>query len=187
MSHLAAGGTMDGPKIRLLICHTCKIVQPVPLWDGPAEHDELLMARIAEHQFPVVHVGNDVEHRPHDLDVGRVPDAAWNDPGHQRQLIREIMANTKGVGAGEGLGDELYDARGNYSDDAMKCWRIGHNRTSDCGDWMSDKMTILADSASERKDLGLDTRTRAKIKLCQFCVMASVKRQKVNKAKGLYG
>jgi hypothetical protein len=51
---------------------------------------------------------------------------------------------------------------------------------------MSDKMKILADSRAERKDLGLDPKTRASIKLCQFCPYHSVVMQRKRKAAGLY-
>jgi hypothetical protein len=140
----------------------------------------MLMGRVAEHQFP-----GSKPTRGHDMDLGTVPEASWGDPSKQKAIIAKIMEQAVGLGKAEGLGDALYAARGNYSDDAMRCWRIAHNRTEDCGDWMSDKMTILADSIEERKDLGLNPRTRSKIKLCQFCVMMSVKQAKVNKAKGL--
>jgi hypothetical protein len=68
----------------------------------------------------------------------------------------------------------------------MKCWRFAHGRTSNCDDYMSDKMKILADSRAERKDLGLDPKTRASIKLCQFCPYHSVVMQRKRKAAGLY-
>ena len=100
------------------------------------------------------------------------------------QILAEIMKNTGGAGHGEGLG-ELYDVRNNYMEDAMACWRFKHGRTSDCDDYMSHKMNILADSKAERKDLGLDPKQRAVIKVCQFCPVHSIVKQRKNKARGM--
>lgn len=167
-------------KIRLLVCHTCKTIQPLPDYQGPVDGDETLMGRVAEHQYPGARrIG-------HDMDLGRVSESSWKDPQKQPQIIAEIQKNTKGLGEGEGLGDELYAVRSNYSEDAMSCWRFKHGRTSNCDDYMSDKMTLLADSVAERKDLGLDPKQRAKLKLCQFCPVHSVVMQRRRKAAGMY-
>jgi hypothetical protein len=100
-------------------------------------------------------------------------------------MLAEIKKNV-GVGKGAGLGDEAYAVRDNFAEDAMKCWRFEHGRTSNCGDYMDDSKKILADSRGERKDLGLDPKARASIKLCQFCPYHSVVMQRKRKAAGLY-
>jgi hypothetical protein len=167
-------------KIRILICHTCQAVVPIPMYDGPAEYDEMLHARVAEHQYP----GSNPT-RGHDMDLGRVSEKSWNDPEKRKSLLAKLQQEI-GLGKAAGLGIENYDLKGNFMDDAMRCWRIGHNRTSDCGDYMSDKMTLLANSIEERRDLGLDTKRRAELRLCQFCPVHSVVMQKKNKKRGLY-
>lgn len=170
-----------GPKIRILVCHTCKILQPLPDYEGPADHDDTLLARVAEHQFP-----GTTPTRGHNLDLGRMSEATWNNPKMRTQVIAEIQKQTGGAGHGEGLGGELYDVKNNFAEDAMRCWRFAHGRTSNCDDYMSDKMKILADSRAERKDLGLDPRQRAAIKLCQFCPVHSVVMQRKRQAAGQY-
>lgn len=169
-----------GPKVRLLICHTCQSIQPIQDFQGNPDHDEQLHARVAEHQYP-----GSRPTRGHEMDLGRVSEASWNDP-QRKQSIMAKLAEELGVGRGEGLGIENYAHKDNFMEDAMKCWRFKHNRTSDCGDYMSDRMLILADSREERRDLGLDPKTRATIKLCQFCPVHSVVMQRKNKARGLY-
>lgn len=167
-------------KIRILVCHDCKVIQPIPDYEGPVDHDEMLMARVAEHQYP-----GSQPTRGHSMDLGRISEKSWNDTGKRSQIVAEIQKNTGGAGSGEGLG-ELYDVKNNYMEDAMACWRFKHGRTASCDDYMSDKMTLLADSVAERKDLGLNPRERATIKLCQFCPVHSIVMQKKRKKAGLY-
>jgi len=102
-------------KIRILICKTCKSIQPLPDFEGNSDHDETLHARVAEHQYP-----GSRPTRGHDMDLGRVSERSWNDPGKRQQMLREIGQNV-GLGSGDGLGIELYDIKGNFMDDAMKC------------------------------------------------------------------
>lgn len=170
-----------GPHIRILVCHTCKSMTPISDFQGPAEHDEQLQARVAEHQYP----GSNPT-RGHNMDLGKISEKAWNNKSLRAQIVAEIQKNTIGTGQGEGLGDELYAVKNNYSEDAMDCWRFKHGRTSNCDDYMSSKMLILADSEAERKDLGLDPRARASISVCQFCPVHSVVMQRKNKARGMY-
>lgn len=167
-------------KLRLLICHTCSSIQPIAAFHGPAEHDEQLHARVAEHQYP-----GSRPTRGHDMDLGKVSERSWNDPEKRRSILAKLGEEI-GTGKGAGLGVENYDLRDDYMDMAMRCWRVEHNRTSDCGDYMSDRMTLLAHSVEERRDLGLDPRQRPKLKLCQFCPMHSVIMQRQRKKRGLY-
>jgi hypothetical protein len=161
-------------KIRLLVCKTCVSIQPIPDYQGNPDHDELLHARVTEHQYPGSHPT-----RGHDMELGRVSERSWNDPEKRHGIIAEIEKNV-GTGQGAGLGDQHYDVQSTFMDDAMRCWRIAHNRTTDCGDYMSDRMTLLADSVAERKDLGLDPKQRAKLKLCQFCPYHATVQQRAN-------
>jgi hypothetical protein len=158
---------------------------PIPDVPGGRGDDEMLMARVMEHQFPPIHVGREVQSRPHEMILCRVPERLWNDSSVRAHVVKEIQKHTSGAGDGEGLG-ELYDVKNNFMEDAMRCWQKEHGRTSDCGDYMSDRMTIMADSRGERKELGLDPKARATIKLCQFCPVHSVVMQRKRKAAGLY-
>jgi hypothetical protein len=166
-------------KVRLLFCHTCEIIQPIPDFHGPAEYDEQLHARVAEHQYP-----GSRPTRGHNLDLGRVSEKSWQDPEKRRSILSKLKDEI-GVGNAEGLGIENYAHRDNFMEDAMRCWRFKHNRTADCGDYMSDKMTLLANSVEERRDLGLDPKQRPQLRLCQFCPVHSIVTQKKNQKKGL--
>ncbi len=169
----------NDPKLRLLICKVCHSIQPLPDYQSrDIDGDETLMARVAEHQYPG-------SQRGHDMNLVRVSETSWNDPVKRKFIMTETSKEI-GLGEGEGLGVELYAVRDNFSEDAMKCWRFKHGRTTNCADYMSDKMKILADSRAERKDLGLDPKTRAHVKLCSFCPMHSIAMQVRNKRKGLY-
>jgi hypothetical protein len=162
-------------KIRLLICKTCNVIVPLPDFEGPIDHDDTLLARVAEHQFPG-------SNRGHDLDLGRVSQISWDDPHKRDQILGEISKNV-GTGKGEGLGQEAYDVKNTFAEDAMRCWRFKHGRTSNCADYMSDKMKILADTRQERKELGLDPNTRASHRLCHYCPMHSVVQSRKTMAK----
>ena len=174
----------DGPKLRILVCHTCKAMVPIPDVPGGRGDDEMLMGRVMEHQFPPVHEGREVHARPHEMILCRIPEALWNSTNLRAQVVAEIQKHVGGAGQGEGLG-ELYDVKNNFMEDAMACWRFKHGRTSNCDDYMSDSMAILADSKGERRDLGLDPTTRPKIKLCQFCPVHSVVQQRKNAKRGV--
>lgn len=175
----------DDTKLRILVCHTCKAMVPIPDVPGGRGDDEMLMARVMEHQFPPEHRGREVFARPHEMILCRIPETLWNNSSLRPQVVKEIQKHVGGAGEGEGLG-ELYDVRNNFMEDAMDCWRKEHGRTSNCGDYMSDKKKILADSVSERRELGLDPTIRASVKLCQFCPYHSVVMQRKRKARGLY-
>ena len=177
---MSGGGTL----LRILVCHTCKAMVPIPDVPGRGD-DELLMARVMEHQFPPVHVGNDIQSRPHEMILCRLPESLWNNTSLRPQVVKEIQAHVGGAGDGEGLG-ELYDVKNNFMEDAMACWRFKHGRTSNCEDYMSDKMKLLADTRADRRELGLDPKTRASQKLCSYCPVHSVVSQRRNKAKGFY-
>lgn len=188
MSNLELGSVSmsgDGVKLRILVCHTCRAMVPIPDVPGGRGDDELLMARVMQHQFEPEHVGREIQSKPHEMILCRVPENLWNNATIRAQVVTEIQKHTRGAGDGEGLGD-LYDVKNNFMEDAMKCWRFEHGRTSNCDDYMSDKKLIMADSKAERRDLGLDVRERASVKLCQFCPVHSVVMQRKNKKRGLY-
>lgn len=178
-------GDWSGPSIRVLVCHTCKSMTPITDVPGGRGDDDMLVSRVMEHQFEPVHQGGLIQTRPHEMILCRVPEALWNSSSLRPKLVAEIQKHTVGAGEAEGLGD-LYDVKSNFMDDAMKCWRFEHGRTSNCGDYMSDKKKLLADSVAERRDLGLDPAERPVQHLCQYCPYHSVVQQRKNKKKGLY-
>lgn len=176
-------GGNTGPVVRLLVCHTCKSITPIPDHGGRGD-DDLLVGRVMEHQFDPVHLGgNRIETRPHEMLLCRAPEAIWNT--HRKELVAEIHKHTVGAGEAEGLG-ELYDVKDNFMEDAMKCWRFEHGRTSNCDDYRSDSKRLLPDSRAERKELGLDPGDRPVQYLCQYCPYESLVQQRKNKKKGLY-
>ena len=162
-------------RIRLLICNTCSSIQPLPMYQGPAEHDDTLNSRLAEHRFPD---GNE-----HFGALATVSEKSWDDPEKRKGVVAE-MANARGAGQGEGLGGAFYDVKSTFTEDAYQCWAREHNRTTDCGDYKSAKKRLLADTRADRRELGLDPKTRASTFLCDFCVYKSVVQKKAMKKAG---
>lgn len=166
-------------KIRLMVCPVCKSIDPLPMYDGPDEYDETGQAKATMHMFG--------DGRFHPFIVGTVSEKSWENPRTRSEIVKKVSSEVS-PGEGVGLGDELYDVRSNYSEEAMKCWRIEHNRTKDCGDWKIERKRLIPHTQAERKAEGMPHRARdiqSKTYLCDFCVMRSVKQNKVNDAKGL--
>jgi hypothetical protein len=163
-------------QVRLLICHMCKTINEIPSFDGPAEYDDLLAAKVAEHQFP--------SGKAHPLDLGVVAKEDWDKPTHRQEILRHLhMSGSPGTGLG--MGDSFYDVKANYEQDAITCWKQ-HGRTTDCGDYMSDSKKLLPDTAADRRAEGLSVSNRKGTKLCQFCPVQSVKMQAMRKDRGDY-
>lgn len=165
---------MTDTFVRLLFCHTCKSVDQLPDYSGPADHDYYLQHRVAQHRTP--------SGQPHRGVLSRCKDDA--------EVIRaavEEMEHTVSPGGGVGLGQAMYDLRDNYNEQAMACWKK-HNRTQNCDDYKSDKMRLWIDTKAERKDLGWSTNRedRPNIWLCDHCPYKSLVQQRKNKAEGLY-
>lgn len=170
----------DDPRIRLLICNVCNTIEPIPMFDGPPEHDELLNYRLAPHRT--------TEGHPHVGMLPTVSEKSWNDPVRQKKIIEEL--NKARAGGEVGLGSELYNLRSTFEDDAMRCWRIEHNRTTDCGDYKSDRMKLTPQhTRGDRKDLGLETRSKhmpTSTWLCTFCPYHTVVMEQTRRAQGYY-
>ena len=176
-------GNDIGPAVRLLVCHTCKSITPIPDHGGNGD-DDMLVSRVLEHQHDPTNIGGGrITLNPHEMILCRAPESIWNT--HRKELIAEIHKHTVGAGEAEGLG-ELYDVRENFMEDAMKCWRFEHGRTDNCGDYMSDSKVLLADSKAERKELGLDPADRPRQFLCQYCPYHSVVMQRKRRKAGHY-
>lgn len=165
-------------KIRLLICRTCNTIDPLPDWDGPVDYDDTLMSRVGMHQF-------DGTTRGHDLDLGRVSEQSWNEPTRRADILKEIAKNVGGPGGSDGLGQAFYDVKNTFQEDAMRCWRVEHSRTTNCGDYMSPKKLLLSDTRAERKAEGLDPKARGRTYLCKFCPYESVVQNRKNDKRGV--
>lgn len=169
----------DDARMRILVCFDCDSVDPLPLYDGPPEHDEYLTARIGNHRTP----GG----TPHRGRLFTVSEKSWNNPSYRAEILKEI---DKARGGGDtGLGTRFYDVRSTFQEDAMTCWRVKHNRTENCEDYKSDKMRLVPDTKEERKDLGMETRARhipGGTYLCMFCPYASIVMERQRKAQGFY-
>ena len=169
----------DDDRIRLLLCYVCNTIEPLPWFDGPVEHDETLLARLAKHRTPEGH--------PHVGNLATVSETSWNTPERRERIIEELSAARNNGEAG--LGTKFYDVRNTFEEDAMACWRVEHNRTENCDDYKSDRKRLLSDTREERRDLGLSTKQKDRAGgsyLCYFCPYHSVVMQRARKAKGMY-
>lgn len=169
----------DDARIRLLICYVCNTIDPLPWFDGPPEYDYTLLARLERHKTP--------EGFPHVGNLATASETSWNTPERRARIIEELSKVRQGGEAG--LGTTFYDVRSTFEEDAMQCWRVKHNRTTNCEDYKSDKMRLLADTREERKDLGLSVKAKDRAggtHLCMFCPYHSVVMQRARKAQGFY-
>lgn len=157
------------PRIRLFVCHTCEVVYPLPWYEGPPERDDTLNYRIADHEG---HIGNlaDIEER------------VWDKASARPDIIRELAGIMNKPGSAAGLGSTLYDLKSTFQEDAQICWKR-HNRTRDCGDYMTDRMILKAPTRGDRKELGLDPKDRPQTHLCQYCPVFSIKMQRARDGK----
>lgn len=163
--------------VRLLICHDCKSVDALPDFDGPAEYDQLLNYRVTQHRFP--------DGSEHYGIMGRAKQEDWENPTTREGILKEMAQKFGRPGTGTGLGIEYYNVKQNFQEEAFTCWRQ-HNRTTDCSDWRSDSKRILPDTRAERKEAGLDTKSRPNIWLCDFCPVNQVIFQKKQSKQGHY-
>lgn len=161
-------------KLRLLICHTHQSVQPLP-WcgeDNQCAHPactEPLEYRLTGH------IGCRV-------DLGDIEEKHWDNAAMRPSIIKQAIGYTLGPGKAAGLGEQYYDVRSTFRDDAMECWRR-HNRTKDCDEFRADRMRLYPDTRADRKEIGLDPKLRPSTFLCDFCPVLSIKMQRMRKDK----
>lgn len=169
----------DDARMRILVCYDCDSVDPLPMWEGPPEHDEYLTARLASHKTP----GG----TPHRGRLLTVSEKSWARPERRAEILKKLDGARNG--GDTGLGTRFYDIRSTYQEDAMSCWRNKHNRTQNCEDYKTDKMRLVPDTQAERKELGLETRAKyipGGTYLCMFCPYHSVVMDRVRKNQGYY-
>jgi hypothetical protein len=164
-------------KIRLLICTHCGSVQEMPDYDGPWNYDTWLLRLIEDHKGPNHPPTNTVTH------IGRVDESDWRDPVKREGVLGKLPEEVGMPGSGEGLGQTYYDTKSNFSSDAFRCWATEHNRTTNCGDYRSDKKRLLPDTRSDRRDAGMDPDRRPNTFLCDFCPYQSIVSQRQRKDK----
>lgn len=166
-------------RIRILICHVHKSVDPLP-WcgeDNQCKHPgclEPLEYRLGDH------IGCRV-------DLADIEERLWDNPTARLDIIRQAVEYSGPPGQGTGLGAEFYDVRNTFKEDALTCWKK-HGRTRNCGDYMSDRMRLYPDTRADRKEAGLDPKMRPTTTLCQFCPYHGivVQRQRSDKFKYNY-
>lgn len=164
-------------RIRLLICLVCDSIEPLPWFDGPPEHDETLIARLAGHRTPEGH--------PHRGMLATVSEVSWKDPERQAEILKKL-AEARG-GGDTGLGTPFYNIRSTFEEDAMSCWRFKHGRTENCEEYKSERMRLLPDTKAERREAGLPVKAKDRpggSYLCDFCPYKSIVQERVMKARG---
>ncbi|MEV4454425.1 hypothetical protein [Microbispora sp. NPDC049633] len=161
-----------GPKVRLVVCRTCKSVEEIPDFQGPIEYDDLLDVVASRHEYALNH--------PHPgLNMFNVEEKHWRIPDKRVQILDRIKEQV-----GDGLGDEFYEVKATFKDDAFSCWKK-HNKTTNCDDFRSDAKRLIPNTAAERKEAGLPKPTSNRF-LCDFCPVNSVAMQRMRAKRGDY-
>ena len=166
-------------KIRLLICQTCGTIEALPLYEGDPRYDDWLNSKTSVHKTP--------SGTPHIGSLATVNSKDWANPTYHDAITKEIAQQLTPAGHGAGFGQTFYDTKDNFLQDAMTCWK-GFNRTTDPGhcDYRKDSKRLLPDTRAERKEAGMDPKTRPNTFLCDFCPVHSLVLQKRRKDAGLY-
>lgn len=169
-------------KIRLLICKTCGTAEELPWYDGDPKFDTWLNSAVEHHPK----FGDGRSHIAgglFNIDVQQF----WNTPDKRKITLEDLYTQLEIPGTGEGLGQNYYDLKSTYLEDAMTCWK-GFNRTTDPGhcDYRKENKRLLPDTAADRKELGISPKDRPSTFLCDFCPVQSIVMQKNAEAKGLY-
>lgn len=138
--------------MRILLCLDCKSMEEVPDFDGPPEFDILLESLVERHRSNgEQHLGNLIH----------IEQEQWDKKSVRDEILKQVKD-----GLGPGLGDEFYDTKSTYQEDAMKCFNEHGRPKGRCIDWMDD-----------RKRLGNPTKAGwqrgPKVYLCQFCPVAT--------------
>lgn len=173
----------NGPRDKLIICSDCRTIEHIPGSDLPMEHDQPLQARLRNHLVPLAEGVS-----THAIAFTTVNAKLWKENEEFRRYITRAITEAQKTG-NVGLGDEVYDLRSTFAEDAMKCWRIEHNRTQNCQDYMSDKKRLVPPTKADRRELGLETRSKqiySTMSLCQFCPFHRIAEDRARRAQGYY-
>lgn len=167
-------------KLRLVICVKCGSVQEIPDYEGHWQQDIWLNETLKSHLLP----SGEATHG--EVHVGRVGQSEWNNSSSRQQILARLPEEVGMPGSGQGLGQTYYDTKSNFTADAFTCWTRDHNRTTNCEDYKSDRKRLWPDTKGERKELGLDPKTRPNTFLCDFCPYNSIVMQRQRASKGEY-
>jgi hypothetical protein len=172
----------QGPRGTLVICNDCGTIEYVPAFDGPPEYNQPLIARLTQHREYVA----GTEH-PHTKALTTVNAFQWETNNDYRAYITKAIIAAQKTGD-VGIGKQNYELRNTFEQDAFTCWKQ-HNKTTDCGDYKSDKKRLVPPTRDDRKELGLETRSKhiyTTAFLCDYCPVKSLVQEKHFKKKGLY-
>lgn len=173
----------NGQRDQLLICGDCETIEHIPAFDGPMEHDQAHQARLRNHLVPLADGIS-----THAIAYTTVNAELWKTREDFRTYVVSAINAARKTGD-VGLGANLYDLRSTFAEDAMACWRGEHNRTQNCADYRADKKRLVPPTRDERRELGLETRSRqiyTTAYLCDYCPYKSIVMQRARKAKGVY-
>lgn len=148
------------------------------MYDGDADHDEWLNRAVDQHKTP--------SGMPHIGQLATVNVSDWQKKSVREGIIEKIYSEFGLPGSGEGMGQEYYDLKDTYLEDAYKCWK-GFNRTTNPGhcDYKKENKRLLPDTKALRKEAGMSAE-RPNTFLCDFCPVHSVVLQKNREALGMY-
>ena len=161
------------PQIRLLVCRTCKSIEELPDFDGPAEYDDLLEIATQRHQRPEPHIGN----------LLKFPLKYWAREDVKTSIVNQIKEGSTGLDA---FGTNFYETKSIFAEDAMNCFSLHLRPSNGCSDYKSDRKVLKPDTTKYRLEAGLDTSARPKIYLCDFCPAKMHYQKKAFTEKGLY-
>lgn len=170
---------MSDDKIRLLICHTCGSIEELPDYQGPPERDDTLNYRVSFHKFGSgdAHFGI----------MGTVKADDWKNQAYKDAIADEIYKKMTKPGSGEGLGNEFYDIKSNFQQDAFACFKsFGRPKDPSFCDYHKENKRLYPDTKGMRKEEGLDTKTMPSTFLCDFCPVQSIVQTRKNKANKMY-
>jgi hypothetical protein len=161
-----------GVRDQLLVCADCATIEHIPYFAGPVEHNQPYQARLRNHLVPTAEGVS-----THSIAFTTVNAKLWASSEEFRTYLTKAIGDAAKTGD-VGLGKDMYALRESYQDQAMRCWRVAHNRTQDCDDYKSDKMRLDAVNQVDgvrgmRKDLGMSVKAKdqpAGAWLCQWCL-----------------
>jgi hypothetical protein len=164
----------DEHKVLILACKDCRTFEEIPVderWPINQQQDNLFLARVLEaHQRPQPHMGLLV-----DVDF-----AVWKSESGRKEMAAQMFTQS------EGLGKDVYEAKDNYSSDAMACFDRHLKPEGQCPDYKSgSKIIKITAMKDERKEAGLSTSNLPSFYLCDFCPVKSFNMMKSNQQRGL--
>lgn len=162
-------------QIRLLRCDLCHTVEPLPDYDGPPEHDEVLAHLVATRHTErdgTLHIGK----------LLRVDKRHWDSPSTRDAIVARIREESGHTG----LDPVFYATRDTYAEDALNCWSA-HHRNPACNDYKSDRKKLTPATQAERRELGMAKfRSSLSRYLCEFCPVHSLVVEAARRKAGLY-